>query len=102
MTKKLIFIMAVIKTLQELASILRKIRDLVKVYNDLGYGSTDPITDADMGTYRGQGELDTIGITAADFLGAAAVLIEFQAFMSNGASTAKDREAAINKIRKDL
>lgn len=101
MTQKIRFIISVIATLQELSKILRKVRDLVKLYTDLGYGTTDPIEAEDFNVSR-PGEFDLTGITVEAFNAAAAVLVEFQSFMGGGTSTAKDREAVISKIRKDF
>jgi hypothetical protein len=101
MTQKIQFIIAVLSVMQDLARSLRKVRDLVKVYTDRGYGTTDLITDADFSSSR-PGEYDLVGITAEKFNEAAGVLVEFQSFMSGIAAAAKDREAIINKIRKDL
>jgi hypothetical protein len=94
---KTLFARKAIALASQLGEIEREVKDLVNVYVDRGYGSTDPLTDTDINkTPEGETPLTT-PITVAQFGEIATVLTELIAFCENGTMAANNRNAVLNK-----
>jgi hypothetical protein len=81
----------------QVGQIARQAKDMVDVYVDRGYGTTDALTEADVNqTPAGQQPLDQT-LTLAQFQEITGVLVDLIAFYDGTAVATKDRGAVLNK-----
>ena len=96
MSQKSLFIIRVTDAVSELAKLQEQITGLAGVYTARGYGSTDPLTDADFTSAQ-------LNLTASTFSGEAVpVLADYLNWCNNIATAAKDRKTSMNKTRTDI
>jgi len=91
-----------IRLAYQVGDISRQVKDLIEVYTDRGYGTTDLLTATDINTPEpGYSPLGT-PVTLAQFNEIAGLLVELMAFIDNGVVATKDRGVTINKYRTDI
>jgi len=86
----------------QVGEISRKVSDLIDVYTDRGYGSTDPLKVEDINETPPGYAPTGVTLSLAQFQEIAGVLVELLAFVNAGAVATKDRGATLNKYRTDV
>jgi hypothetical protein len=96
MNQKSVFIVRVTDAVNKLAELQEQITGLAGVYTARGYGSTDPLTDANFAEAG-------FNMSAATFtVEAVPVMADYLSFCNNVATAAKDRKTSMNKTRTDI
>lgn len=109
MTRKQKFILRVMHLLFLLGNIVREIKDLINVFNDRGYGAGETaITQEDLDTVMLDGSGmgisggTPLGMTLAEFLSVAGLLVQLSSWADGQPVTPADNEAIINRFRTDV
>src|SRR5512146_712847 len=80
----------------------REVADLISVYNDRGYATTNPIGATDINTpVPGYPVLDA-PLTVEQWNEIASMLVSFQRFMVGLSVTPADWDLVVNKYRQDV
>jgi len=91
-----------IQLAQQVGQISRQVKDLIDVYTDRGYGTTDPLKVEDINDTPPGYAPTGVTLTLPQFAEIAGVLVELLAFMDAAAVQTKDRSATLNKYRTDV
>lgn len=91
-----------IQLAHQVGEISRKVNDLIEVYNDRNYGTTDLLTVSDINETPPGYAPTGLTLTLPQFVEIAGFLLELKAFMDAGNVVSKDRAATLNKYRTDV